>query len=568
MKVSGKDKHKMKGMYDILTVLRGKNADKLGAEASESILRMISNLCALEEENRSIIGGDEAILALLLRIAQKYKSNPFVSKQALSAFRYIAEDNTGKEILGERGGIEVVMNIANEHVNNFAVMEQGVGAISNLTEDNEDNANKLVEFGAHTFTVNAMNQHGQNSTDVTSSGFDAMKNLAISPENIEEIQSSGGLEGIVHAIWEHLHDEGVTSAGYETLDRLASRTSVRERLGGVLSERKDVSEGLLQMEDNSSTSLTASNLTTIIKKDRNRGGNNIPPPPPINAIRRNQSQDTLHSFIDRQEILSGHIGAITALIQLDNGKLVSSANDRFLKVWNTVSSESSLKTLRGHTDVINCVIQLKSGVIASCGNDNTIRLWNVDTGVCTATFKGHTRWVMTIIQLRDGRLVSGSDDKTIKIWNVNTGYCVNTLRGHMKWVKCLLELDDGYLVSGTGSKGPVNCIIQLSDGRVASASTAGFIRFWDYIYSGSSINSFAISKTAINTCIQLRDGRIVAGTSDGSITCWDAETGNCVNHLNHIHQRVINVIIQLKDDRLATGSGDTSIHILDLDSLQ
>ena len=42
MKMSSKEKHKMTGMDDILTVLRGKNAEKLGPEASESMLRMIS----------------------------------------------------------------------------------------------------------------------------------------------------------------------------------------------------------------------------------------------------------------------------------------------------------------------------------------------------------------------------------------------------------------------------------------------------------------------------------------------------------------------------------------------
>ena len=46
------------------------------------------------------------------------------------------------------------------------------------------------------------------------------------------------------------------------------------------------------------------------------------------------------------------------------------------------------------------------------------------------TLKGHTDYVISVIQLKDGRLASASDDNTIKIWDLTTSQAVQTLKGH------------------------------------------------------------------------------------------------------------------------------------------
>ena len=64
----------------------------------------------------------------------------------------------------------------------------------------------------------------------------------------------------------------------------------------------------------------------------------------------------------------------------------------------------------------------------------------------------------SVIQLKDGRLASASGDKTIKIWDLTTSQAVQTLKGHTDYVYS---------------------VIQLKDGRLASASGDNTIKIWD-----------------------------------------------------------------------------------------
>jgi WD40 repeat protein len=98
-------------------------------------------------------------------------------------------------------------------------------------------------------------------------------------------------------------------------------------------------------------------------------------------------------------------------------------------------------------------------------------------------------------------LASGSRDKTIKIWNPNNGALLDTLIGHTAEVKVLKLLPGGYLASGSADKtiktwdsynkfklkqtlstsfnsGPVNFLIVLSDGKIASSNSGGSIHIW------------------------------------------------------------------------------------------
>ena len=90
---------------------------------------------------------------------------------------------------------------------------------------------------------------------------------------------------------------------------------------------------------------------------------------------------------------------------------------------------------------------------------------NVPEGEIMMTLEGHTSYVNCMIQLTDGRLVSGSDDNTLKIWDTISGSCLMTLEGH------------------TNS---VFCVTQLTYGRLVSSSIDNTLRIWDTI-SGSCL---------------------------------------------------------------------------------
>jgi WD40 repeat protein len=63
------------------------------------------------------------------------------------------------------------------------------------------------------------------------------------------------------------------------------------------------------------------------------------------------------------------------------------------------------------------------------------------------TLVGHDDAVNCVIQLTDGRLVSGSRETTLRIWDTISGNCLMTLQGHTYGVNSVTQLTDGRLVS-------------------------------------------------------------------------------------------------------------------------
>ena len=59
----------------------------------------------------------------------------------------------------------------------------------------------------------------------------------------------------------------------------------------------------------------------------------------------------------------------------------------------------------------------------------SIKIWDLETKTQELSLRVHEGNVQCLLQLSDGRLVSGSGDKTIKIWDVDFGG-YKTLLGH------------------------------------------------------------------------------------------------------------------------------------------
>jgi WD40 repeat protein len=62
---------------------------------------------------------------------------------------------------------------------------------------------------------------------------------------------------------------------------------------------------------------------------------------------------------------------------------------------------------------------------------------------------GHSQEVCCTIQLSDGRLCTASKDKTIKLWNLSSGECETTLVGHENWVTAIVQYSPTQLCSGS-----------------------------------------------------------------------------------------------------------------------
>jgi WD40 repeat protein len=71
---------------------------------------------------------------------------------------------------------------------------------------------------------------------------------------------------------------------------------------------------------------------------------------------------------------------------------------------------------------------------------------------CLFNLTGHVSPVYSLIELSDGRLASASHDATIKLWDTTDGICLATLIGHAWTITTLIKLNDGRLVSASWDK--------------------------------------------------------------------------------------------------------------------
>ncbi len=121
---------------------------------------------------------------------------------------------------------------------------------------------------------------------------------------------------------------------------------------------------------------------------------------------------------NRLRRLTGHGGTVRALDVSDDGLLiVSGADDRSVRMWNTLTWEQA-RVLNGHTGAVYSVaFSNGAGRIISAAADNRVRVWDGRDGALLHTFTGHNASVRSASFDRRTRLVlSGGDDRSIRAW--------------------------------------------------------------------------------------------------------------------------------------------------------
>lgn len=56
--------------------------------------------------------------------------------------------------------------------------------------------------------------------------------------------------------------------------------------------------------------------------------------------------------------------------------LVSSSNDKKIRIWDLDKIEQPIRTLTGHSQAVRGLAVLDNGVLASASHDKTIKLWD------------------------------------------------------------------------------------------------------------------------------------------------------------------------------------------------
>jgi WD40 repeat protein len=317
-------------------------------------------------------------------------------------------------------------------------------------------------------------------------------------------------------------------------------------------------------------------------------------------------------------LLEGHTGAVTALVVLPDGRLVSGSVDGTVHVWD-LNRLTETARLEGHTGPVSAVAVLVDGRIASGGDDGTIRLWDTHVNAEIARFEGrkilikpkkganrrerrawgraklaNTKLAVTALAaLPNGRLASALNDSSVRVWDLSSG--AETAHLQVGPVAQLIALPDGSLVTsdsystmqvwsiddGTaclkykrkhdrpfargdaGSLKPNNFLALLPDGRLASG-LSGTIEVLNPS-SGTVVANFKGPTSCYFLVLApLPDGRLASRWDDYVIRVWEPKSRAVTAQLETT--TFITALVGLPDGGLASGDSGGTITLWDLES--
>jgi len=119
--------------------------------------------------------------------------------------------------------------------------------------------------------------------------------------------------------------------------------------------------------------------------------------------------------------------------------------------------------------------------------------------------EGHKGAVRSVVELTCGRLASASADKTLRVWCASSGECLVELVGH---------------------SGGVMAACALLGGRLASASGDQSVRIWSG--QGECVRVLDGHTAGVLGVAALPGGRLASASLDRTVRIWRIEDGECL----------------------------------------
>lgn len=252
--------------------------------------------------------------------------------------------------------------------------------------------------------------------------------------------------------------------------------------------------------------------------------------------------------------LQGHTNTITTLVFRPDGRLISTSEDRTLRVWDVPAGgqEIARRVLQGYNSgVWYTAISFDGQLFAGGGGDRNVRLWALESGTLVHMLHGHAQGVMAVALTPDGALLAAAyQDHKIRLWDSTTHTLKTVLHGHTDEIEAVAW---GAAMSGNPlllASGDVEQKIHLWDlarGRLSqilvghtgwiyalafhrrepwlvSASGDAKVRLWHIDYqagSGTLLDQFAVDGVLFRAVAVHSTARVIAaGCNSGAIYLW------------------------------------------------
>jgi WD40 repeat protein len=133
------------------------------------------------------------------------------------------------------------------------------------------------------------------------------------------------------------------------------------------------------------------------------------------------------------------------VIQLRNGNIVTSNDDKNIYMWN-IETGKIIKTFSGHIDIPYLLLELQNGNIFTESSEGILKIFDVVTGTCVLTIDNKHQ-LGSVCQLQDGTVIS-SDMYLMTIWDMNTGESKYSM-SNTEFYYTMIEVEKNIIVCGS-----------------------------------------------------------------------------------------------------------------------
>ena len=294
---------------------------------------------------------------------------------------------------------------------------------------------------------------------------------------------------------------------------------------------------------------------------------------PSHSISRPRQSLTVRSRVnvsDRNLLCMSVRGRETVVGGADHALRVLTSTDGILKSVRTLYTKKC-----GHTEWVTAVIHLDDGRIVSGGMDSKICVWR---GVQCKDFIGHVGSISKIQSVGTSHIISASYDRSLKIWSLNKQSPIASLHGHKGAVLDFVLSDptiavsagrDGQmyiwdlskaksLASFPAHNGHVTNIRGTPDANIfVTSGQDGYVRFWDRRVP-RNIHEERISTGSAVTVIETDplNQKLVAVAADDSVAVLDALKVSKTSAWNEKNTNHIYSAKFCSDDTVFLGTGN------------
>jgi len=131
---------------------------------------------------------------------------------------------------------------------------------------------------------------------------------------------------------------------------------------------------------------------------------------------------------------------------------IAYGNGAVINICGTIDCEFPIKKLVGHRALVRDLLLHPNGHLISSSEDKTMRMWDVLCSSCIRTFTGN-HYCFKMVWFNKDIVATAYRNGEIKLWSIYSGRCVKTLRSQEKAVYGLVVGPKGNLISyGDGTE--------------------------------------------------------------------------------------------------------------------